>query len=181
MTENFGKPANDRPHPIGEALMTVSETKLLPCPFCGLGNSMVAPWFDDVSKRWAVGCGRCGSSSGRSVHADGSKEAAIKSWNTRGLTAALSDQAAEQDLAFVQICDELKCAYDSESALIALDNLKQRASGGETDLLLAAAQMRDLLTADGDPPSVIVPEGTDDPNDFTQAFDDLATAIRVRK
>lgn len=62
------------------------QAKLLPCPFCGPGNSMVDPWYDDVSKRWAVGCGRCGSSSGRSVHAEGSKEAAIKSWNMRGLT-----------------------------------------------------------------------------------------------
>lgn len=57
--------------------------ELLPCPFCGPGQSMVDPWYDDVSKRWAVGCGRCGSSSGRSIHAEGSKEAAIKSWNTR--------------------------------------------------------------------------------------------------
>lgn len=59
-------------------------TELLPCPFCGPGQSMVDPWFDDVGKRWAVGCGRCGSSSGRSVHAEGSKEAAIASWNRRG-------------------------------------------------------------------------------------------------
>lgn len=63
---------------------TGTET-LLPCPFCGPGQSMVGPWFDDVGKRWAIGCGRCGSSSGRSVHAEGSKEAAIKSWNTRGV------------------------------------------------------------------------------------------------
>jgi hypothetical protein len=49
---------------------------------------MVDPWYDDVSKRWAVGCGRCGASSGRSVHAEGSKEAAIKSWNTRGILDA---------------------------------------------------------------------------------------------
>lgn len=57
--------------------------ELKPCPFCGHGQSMVDPWFDDVSKRWAIGCGRCGASSGRSVHAKGSKEAAIRSWNTR--------------------------------------------------------------------------------------------------
>lgn len=61
---------------------------LLPCPFCGPGQSMVDPWFDDVSKRWAIGCGRCGSSSGRSVHAEGSKDAAIKLWNTRGILAS---------------------------------------------------------------------------------------------
>lgn len=58
-------------------------TGLLPCPFCGPGQSMVDPWYDDVSKRWAIGCGRCGASSGRSVHAEGSKESAIKAWNTR--------------------------------------------------------------------------------------------------
>ena len=57
--------------------------ELLPCPFCGPGQSMVDPWYDDVSKRWAVGCGRCGSSSGRSIHAEGSKEAAVNAWNTR--------------------------------------------------------------------------------------------------
>lgn len=57
--------------------------ELKPCPFCGHGQSIVDPWFDDVSKRWAIGCGRCGASSGRSVHAKGSKEAAIRSWNTR--------------------------------------------------------------------------------------------------
>lgn len=62
-----------------------NEHGLLACPFCGPGQSMVDPWFDDVSKRWAIGCGRCGASSGRSIHAEGSKEAAIKSWNTRGL------------------------------------------------------------------------------------------------
>jgi Lar family restriction alleviation protein len=58
---------------------------LLPCPFCGPGQSMVDPWYDDVAKRWSIGCGRCGASSGRSVHAEGSKEAAIKAWNTRGV------------------------------------------------------------------------------------------------
>jgi Lar family restriction alleviation protein len=63
---------------------------LLPCPFCGPGQSMVDPWFDDVSKRWAVGCGRCGASSGRSIHAEGSKEAAIRSWNTRAPAAAVT-------------------------------------------------------------------------------------------
>lgn len=61
----------------------VCASELLPCPFCGPGQSMVDPWYDDVSKRWAIGCGRCGASSGRSIHAEGSKEAAIKSWNTR--------------------------------------------------------------------------------------------------
>lgn len=56
---------------------------------------MVDPWFDDVSKRWAIGCGRCGASSGRSIHAEGSKEAAIKSWNTRGLTGTPAQPAPD--------------------------------------------------------------------------------------
>lgn len=85
---------------------TSDNERLLSCPFCGPGQSMVDTYFDDMSKRWAVGCGRCGSSSGRSVHAEGSKEAAIKSWNTRALTAALSDQivvpSAENELRLVR-------------------------------------------------------------------------------
>lgn len=67
----------------GEQKITADNERLLSCPFCGPGNSQVDTWHDDVSKRWRVGCGRCGSSSGASVHREGSKEAAIKSWNTR--------------------------------------------------------------------------------------------------
>jgi hypothetical protein len=55
---------------------------------------MVDPWYDDVAKRWAIGCGRCGASSGRSVHAEGSKEAAIKSWNTRAPAQASGEPVA---------------------------------------------------------------------------------------
>jgi hypothetical protein len=71
---------------------------------------MVDPWFDDVSKRWAIGCGRCGASSGRSIHAEGSKEAAIKSWNTR---APHSQSDARTDDAVIFICDEAACKLDA--------------------------------------------------------------------
>lgn len=48
------------------------------------------------------------------------------------------------------------------------------------DLLRAAERMRDILTADGDPPSVIVPDDIDI-NEFVLAFDNLAQAIRAHK
>lgn len=79
--------------------------KLLPCPFCGPGQSMVDPWFDDVSKRWTVGCGRCGASSGRSVHAEGSKEAAIKAWNTRAPRCASVGNAIDRDELIAMLTD----------------------------------------------------------------------------
>lgn len=44
-------------------------------------------------------------------------------------------------------------------------------------LLEASTRMRDFLIADGDPPTLNLPEGVD-PNEFTQAFDALAAAIR---
>lgn len=45
----------------------------------------------------------------------------------------ISDQVGEWQDAFIEICDELGCAYDQESFLIAIDNLKQRASGFAED------------------------------------------------
>jgi hypothetical protein len=96
------------------------------------------------------------------------------------LQPSAGEREASSEQAFIAICDDLGCAYDNESALIALDNLKQRASGGESDLLRTATRMRDMLTADSDPPSVIVPDDLD-ANDFTRAFYDLAAAIREAK
>lgn len=56
----------------------------LPCPFCGPGNSIVEAYYDDWSKRYRVGCGRCGASSGISPRAsDDSATVAIARWNTR--------------------------------------------------------------------------------------------------
>lgn len=66
-----------RPKPENE------NERLLSCPFCGVGRSQVDAYYDDTCKRWRVGCGRCGASSGISIHAEGSKESAIASWNTR--------------------------------------------------------------------------------------------------
>lgn len=56
--------------------------KLLHCPFCGPGQSQVDTWFDDVSHRWRVGCGRCGCSTGISPR-DKTEAPAIAAWNTR--------------------------------------------------------------------------------------------------
>lgn len=53
--------------------------KLLPCPFCGPRQSQISTWFDDMSQRWRVGCGRCGASSGTTKK----ERDAIAGWNTR--------------------------------------------------------------------------------------------------
>lgn len=89
-----------------------SREELLACPFCGPGNSMVDPWFDDVSSRWAVGCGRCGASSGRSVHAEGSKEAAIKAWNTRAGFAQTPPTPRLETMTFDDVdCKQATCEW----------------------------------------------------------------------
>lgn len=59
---------------------------LLPCPFCGPGQSHVDLWHDDVSKRWRVGCGRCGCSTGISPR-DKTEAPAIAAWNKRAIEA----------------------------------------------------------------------------------------------
>lgn len=64
------------------------ERALLPCPFCGPGESVVSLYFDDMSQRYRVGCGRCGASTG--IHPRDKTEApAIEAWNRR---AALQSQ-----------------------------------------------------------------------------------------
>lgn len=65
---------------------------LLPCPFCGPGESHVSLWHDDVSKRWRVGCGRCGCSTGTSPR-DTSQAPAIESWNRRAPIAIQGDES----------------------------------------------------------------------------------------
>jgi hypothetical protein len=52
------------------------------CPFCGPGESKVDLWHDDVARRWRVGCGRCGASTGTSPR-DKTQAPAITAWNTR--------------------------------------------------------------------------------------------------
>ena len=66
--------------------------KLLPCPFCGPGNSCVDLWHDDVAKRWRVGCGACGCSTGTSPR-DKTQAPAIEAWNRR--TPAPGGEAVE--------------------------------------------------------------------------------------
>ena len=56
--------------------------ELLPCPFCGPGESVVECYYDDSAFRYRVGCGRCGASSG--IHPrDKTRAPAIAAWNRR--------------------------------------------------------------------------------------------------
>lgn len=56
--------------------------KLKNCPFCG-PDSVVTCYEDDF-KYWVVGCGRCGSHSGRLPTSDkDARKKVIKLWNTR--------------------------------------------------------------------------------------------------
>lgn len=58
------------------------EEELKPCPFCGPGQSVVSLYFDDVARRWRVGCGRCGCSTGISPR-DETPNPAVFHWNKR--------------------------------------------------------------------------------------------------
>lgn len=71
---------------------------LLPCPFCGLGQSQVDPWFDYMAQRWRVGCGCCGASTGISPQ-DKGRDVAIAAWNRRNPSLASSDQEAARETA----------------------------------------------------------------------------------
>jgi Lar family restriction alleviation protein len=68
--------------------------RLLPCPFCGPGESVVDAVFDDVTQRWRVYCGRCGCSTG--IHPrDRTQAPAIAAWNRRAAHADLSGEVRE--------------------------------------------------------------------------------------
>lgn len=54
---------------------------LLPCPFCGPGESVVEAWNSAYKPGWQVGCGRCGSHSG--VY--WTEDEAHAGWNRRAL------------------------------------------------------------------------------------------------
>lgn len=56
--------------------------ELKPCPHCGPGGSVVSVYFDDSSRRYRVGCGACGCSTG--IHPrDKTPAPAIEAWNRR--------------------------------------------------------------------------------------------------
>jgi len=86
----------DTPSPLVSAN---ANERLLSCPFCGPGQSMVDAYFDDMSKRWRVGCGRCGCSTGIHPRETG-PEPAIAAWNKRGEIAWQTMDTEPNDGAF---------------------------------------------------------------------------------
>jgi Lar family restriction alleviation protein len=142
---------------------------LLPCPFCGPGQSMVDPWYDDVAKRWSIGCGRCGASSGRSVHAEGSKEAAIKAWNTRGVG----------DVAQATLWPDIKQLHDAIAECIGREGLTY------SGIRRAAKRVQELYaaTSAAQPPAAPVEAyiyGGDGRSDAVETDADLPTYQDVR-
>jgi hypothetical protein len=82
--------------------MTVPEAQLqgvelLPCPFCGPGQSCVDLYFDDTAYRYRVGCGRCGCSTGISPR-DVTQTPAIAAWNTRAAIPRATADARAGDV-----------------------------------------------------------------------------------
>lgn len=75
--------------------------RLLSCPFCGPGESMVSAYFDDLSNRWRVGCGRCGCSTGISPR-DGTPDPAIAAWNKRAPAAVPPAPGVDDLVALVE-------------------------------------------------------------------------------
>ncbi len=69
-----------------EAPLHAKATPLLPCPFCGPGQSAVTAETDDYGRHF-IACGRCGSASGH--HRSSSPEDALGSWNTRPIESRL--------------------------------------------------------------------------------------------
>lgn len=71
------------PAPQGSTGHIDTDTPLLHCPFSGPGQSQVGLWFDDVSHRYRVGCGRCRASTGTHPTDNPPPAPAIAAWNTR--------------------------------------------------------------------------------------------------
>jgi Lar family restriction alleviation protein len=95
-------PPNDPPQPSASSAPEAGS--LLPCPFCGPGESTVGLWFDDVHERWRVGCGRCGASTGVHGRASG-RQPAIKAWNRRGTPATATQEAGVWRC---EVCGDMK-------------------------------------------------------------------------
>lgn len=87
--ETYQSPDTIGPKPGTDSDETAN-VALLPCPHCGPGESIVEPWHDDVAKRWRVGCGRCGCSTGISPR-DKTKAPAIAAWNRRAAPTLPAD------------------------------------------------------------------------------------------
>lgn len=67
------------PKPTSDQDTAALDATLLPCPHCGPMPAAPELVLSDVSKRWQVFCGPCGSSSGSSKDPQG----AADGWNSR--------------------------------------------------------------------------------------------------
>jgi hypothetical protein len=104
---------------------------LKPCPFCPV--SIVSSYVDEVSRRWRIGCGRCGASSG--IHK--LEIEAVKAWNTRAADAELT---AMRDAA-VKLRD----------AAVKLRDAAVKLRDAAVKLRDAAVKLRDALEIYADP------------------------------
>ena len=65
--------------------------EIKPCPHCGPERSVCSAQVSDLSRRWQVFCGACGSSSGSCA----TKEEAIAAWNRRAPAAPSGGPSVE--------------------------------------------------------------------------------------
>jgi len=110
--------------------------ELLPCPFCGPGQSQISVYFDDMAQRYRVGCGRCGCSTG--IHPSDKTEApAIAVWNRRAIPAA---EASVEAVLFA-----LRIFQPPENASVHLHHAIKDAITALSALSASQAAMRELI------------------------------------
>lgn len=117
----------------------------LPCPFCGPGNSIVEAYYDDWSKRYRVGCGCCGASTGITPRAsDDSAAVAIARWNTRDGWNARAALDAPPDPELAESRREAEqCRADAEEARASMRRLQRAMQDRQTEI----ERLREALTA----------------------------------
>jgi hypothetical protein len=141
------------PSPVTEA----GKGELLPCPFCGPGESIVEPWYDDLSKCWRIGCGRCGVATGINPR-DRSQSGASISWNRRpsppsaggreGLSERLRAEAKRVGTLFV-VAVQTDDVEQREAAAFERDEIDFR-NGPSFKLLTEAAEALDAARAENE-------------------------------
>ena len=113
--------------------------KLLPCPFCGPGGSIVEPVKNDYG-RWQIACGCCGLHGGNRPDNDLSKM--VEHWNTRRPAYAAGRADAGDRIAAL------------EKALLAIKALTKAKNpdpdGSETARQLVNAAASNVLLAQTD-------------------------------